>query len=82
MRYNTTFCRRFILGGGFLTSYGIDVSNRDTFKDAIHRIMEKPESDYAEKLKIIDQNMHLLNHTQPYMFDRFMAEFAKELKLQ
>jgi Exostosin family len=63
-------------------SYIVDVSNRDTFKDAIHRIMERPESDYAEKLKIIDQNMHLLNHTQPYMFDRFMAEFAKELKLQ
>jgi hypothetical protein len=63
-------------------SYIVNVSNRDAFKDAIYHIMARPVSDYDAKLKIIDENMHLLEHARPYMFDRFMAEFARELKLQ
>lgn len=63
-------------------SYLVNISTPEAFQISIKSILERPANEFDEKLEAIEDNMYLLNHTKPYMFDRFMAEFARELKFQ
>jgi hypothetical protein len=63
-------------------SYYINVSNKEDFLKDINDLLNRPESDYQAKLRIIDENMHLLNHTLPFQFDGHMSELAQKLGYQ
>lgn len=60
-------------------SYFVDVSNKESFTKGIEDLLNRPESEYEEKLRLIEENMHLLNHTQQFQFDGHMAELARKL---
>jgi hypothetical protein len=63
-------------------SYFVDVSDHESFSKGIDDLLGRPESEYRERLRVIEEHMHLLNHTQPFQFDGHMAELARELELQ
>jgi hypothetical protein len=63
-------------------SYTVNVTNRKSFRESMKDIMDRPESEYLEKQRLIEKNMHILDHRQPYQFDRFMTEFAERLGFQ
>lgn len=63
-------------------SYLINVSTQAAFDESLQEILAKPESDYWSKRLLIEDYMHLFDHTQIYQFDAYMAEFANKLELQ
>jgi hypothetical protein len=63
-------------------SYSVNVSNRESFTKDIEDLLGRPESEYQEKLRLIEENMHLLNHSQRFQFDGHMAELARQLRHQ
>lgn len=60
-------------------SYFVNVSNKEDFLKGIDGILARPEAEYEEKIRLIDEHMHLLNHTRQYQFDGHMAEVARKL---
>jgi Exostosin family len=63
-------------------SYFVNVTDQGAFFASIDDIMSRPESEYLEKMRLIKENMHILDHRQPYQFDRHMADLARRLDLQ
>lgn len=63
-------------------SYQVNVTNKASFRESLKDIIERPESEYLEKQRLIEKYMHLLDHQQPYQFDRYMTEFAEQLGYQ
>eukprot|EP00934_Nitzschia_sp_Nitz4_P009030 Nitzschia sp. Nitz4//scaffold117_size69655//64527//65705//NITZ4_006032-RA/size69655-processed-gene-0.94-mRNA-1//1//CDS//3329533675//9020//frame0 len=62
-------------------SYLVNVSTREAFVQSLNEILALPESVYKEKMKIVDDYRYLLDHTQIYQFDAYMAEFARRLEI-
>ena len=63
-------------------SYLIDVSTKQKFEESAVYVLSRPESEYQEKLKRIDEHMHIFDHTRIHQFDAYMAEFAKRRNLE
>ncbi len=63
-------------------SYLVNVSTKDCFEESVAYVLSRPESEYQEKLRWIDEYMHFFDHSQIYQFDAYMTEFAKRRKLQ
>jgi hypothetical protein len=62
-------------------SYLIELDDRSTFEINVRKLLARPQHEYEEKLRKIDQYMYLMNHTLPYQFDGHMAELADRLGL-
>jgi hypothetical protein len=63
-------------------SYLVNVTDYNSFFASIDDILSRPQSEYVEKLQLIDDHMHLIDHKQPFQFDGYMAELARRLGLQ
>jgi hypothetical protein len=63
-------------------SYLIEVKDRVTFQQEVKKLLDRPQHEYEEKLRKIDQYMYLLNHKMPYQFDGHMAQLADRLGLK
>jgi hypothetical protein len=63
-------------------SYLVNVTNKRSFLASIDDILSRPQTEYLDKIRLIKENMHKLQHKRPYQFDLHMAELARKLKLQ
>jgi len=59
--------------------YYVSVSSRKSFEEGLQQLLNTTEEEYQAKLDLIAQYRPLLDHTQVYQFDAFMAKFAKEI---
>lgn len=63
-------------------SYLVNISSKDKFLESINHILSRPQSEYLEKIQVIKDNIHILDHKRPYQFDLHMADLARKLGLQ
>lgn len=63
-------------------SYFVNVSGKHEFLASINYILSRPQTEYDEKIQVIEDNKHILNHKMPYQFDLHMGSLASRLGLQ
>lgn len=63
-------------------SYLVNVSTKLKFEESVTYVLLRPESEYEEKLRWIDEHLYIFDHTRIYQFDAYMAEFAKRRHLE
>lgn len=60
-------------------SYLVNATTRQSLHKSLDTILARPESEYREKQRLLEEYLPILDHKQVYQFDAYMTEFAKHL---